>query len=301
MVPSWVPSTGGGAADGGAPGDGSADGGADGAGDGGAGDGAAASGGGDGSPPPVAPATPVNSPPSAPTAAPQPSPIAPAKRFNTARRNLSGYSKSGDTNAMRRGVGNFVRGWGGNSTATRRMGGTVRNAAVLHSMLSGGPGAGSVVQTDSGPFDRAVLQGRNAREIIDAVVEAIRPGDGTLDAEASRRALDEAMTEVLTRDPNADLFNLNDEQREHAVEVYVASDVARLFELDLGPHIQKNAPNATMAMARLKEVRAFIRETVAASFRKLKAAGSSLTGSRVNAVVQAALRDALAVFEGYAT
>ncbi len=296
MVPSWVPNAGDGPADGGAPGDGSADGGAD-----GAGDGAAAAGGGDGSPSTAASATPVTSPPGAPAAAPQLSPIAPAKRFNTARRNLSGFSKSGDTNAMRRGVGNFVRGWGGNSTATRRMGGTVRNAAVLHSMLSGGPGAGSVVQTDSGPFDRAVLQGRNAREIIDAVVEAIRPGDGTLDAEASRRALDEAMTEVLTRDPNANLLNLNDEQREHAVEVYVASDVARLFELDLGPHIQKNAPNATTAMARLKEVRAFIRETVAASFRKLKAAGSSLTGSRVNAVVQAALRDALAVFEGYAT
>lgn len=269
MVPSWVPPV--------PPAAGAGDAGADGdAGDGGD---------------PGAPA------PSAPSLPSLPSPIAPARRFAGARRSLGSFAGSGDSGAMRRGVGHFVKnGYGGASTAARRFGGTAANAGTLYSMLSGGGAQSQPGQ----PLDPALLAGKSAREVIDAVVEATRPTDGTLDAEAGRRAINDALTELLQRYPEADLLSLDEEQREFAVERYVAFDVFRMFELDLGAHIQEKAPTAQAALARMKEVRNYIRETVSASFRKLRGAGQTLTASRVGALVRQALRDAFDVFEGYA-
>jgi hypothetical protein len=71
------------------------------------------------------------------------------------------------------------------------------------------------------------------------------------------------------------------------------------FELDVGKHLLERAPTATVAMSRLKQMRAYIAETVAASFRKLRDQGRILSPGGVARVVQAALRDTFEVFEGY--
>jgi len=134
---------------------------------------------------------------------------------------------------------------------------------------------------------------------MDAVVEAVRPVDGTLDAEASRAAIHDALAEVLTRYPDADLLNLDPEQRTFAVERYTAIDVFRRFELDVGKTIYEKAPSAVMALSRLKQVRDYVKETVAASFRTLRDAGNAITAGRVQQVVREAIRETFQVFEGF--
>ena len=63
----------------------------------------------------------------------QPIPIAPARRFLGANRNIGDYSRTGDGTTMRRSLGQYVKkGYGGSATATRRMAGTAQTA------LSGG-------------------------------------------------------------------------------------------------------------------------------------------------------------------
>jgi hypothetical protein len=136
---------------------------------------------------------------------------------------------------------------------------------------------------------------------MDAVVEAVQPIDGTQDAEARRAAIKDALSELLTTFPEADLLNLNEEQREFAVERFVGIDVYRRFQLDLGKTIQDKAPTAAAGLARLKEVKNYIKETVAAAFRRLRAAGSRLTTGRVNNVVRAVLEETFRVFESYAS
>jgi hypothetical protein len=134
---------------------------------------------------------------------------------------------------------------------------------------------------------------------MDAVIEAVRPIDGTQDAEANRAAIKNALVEVLTAFPEADFLNLTDEQRTMAIERFVAIDVFRRVELDIGAVIQSKAPTAVAGLARLKEVKAYVKETVAASFRRLRAASQVLTRGRVGHLVRAAISEAFAVFEGY--
>jgi hypothetical protein len=105
---------------------------------------------------------------------------------------------------------------------------------------------------------------------------------------------------VLTAFPEADLLNLTPEQRELAIERFVAIDVYRRADLDVGKAIRENAPTATVALARLKEVKDYIKQAVAAAFRKLRGTGSRITTARVGQVVGAALRETFQVFEAYA-
>jgi len=232
-------------------------------------------------------------------AVPHPSPIAPAARFGGARRSLGSFASGGDSGDLRRGLRHYVRsGYGGGGTAVRRFGGTATTAGALDgalSSVSGGraPSAGS-------RLDPVLLAGRSAREIMDAVVEAVRPADGTQDAEAARAAIKDALSELLTMFPDADLLNLSEDQRGFAIEHFVAIDVFRRFHLDLGKTIQDKSPTATVALERLKEAKNYIKETIAAAFRKLRAAGSRLTTGHVNEFVRSALSEAFQVFEGYA-
>ncbi|SCY98898.1 Qat anti-phage system associated protein QatB [Microvirga guangxiensis] len=229
----------------------------------------------------------------------RPIPVAPPARFLGTRRSLGEFARTGDGRDMRRGLGHYVRtGYGGSGTATRRFGGTAGTAGALHGALSS-VAAGAPAAPGS-PLNPALLAGRSAQEVMDAVVEAVRPIDGTQDAEASRAAIRDALSELLTRFPDADLLSLDDDQRNFAIERFAAFDVVRRFELDVGKTIIEKAPSAAAALSRLKQVRDFVKETVAASFRKLRAAGRSLSAGRVNRVVRDALRETFVVFEGYA-
>ncbi|WP_416193401.1 Qat anti-phage system associated protein QatB [Nitrobacter sp. TKz-YC01] len=237
---------------------------------------------------PVAP--PAASPPGL-----QPPPIAPEKRFGGVRTSLGNFARSGDGRDLRRGLGHYVRGgYGGSNTATQRFGSTAQTAGSLsHTLYSTASGAADAM------LDTVALAGRSTEEIATAIIEAVRPVDGTQDAEAERAAMHDAMSQLLTEFPEADLLNLSDVEREFVIEKFTAIDVARRFELDVGKHLLERAPTATVAMSRLKQMRAYIAETVAASFRKLRDQGRILSPGRVARVVQAALRDTFEVFEGY--
>jgi len=226
--------------------------------------------------------------------------IAPPRRFAGARRSLGNFAHSGDTAEMRRGVGHYIRsGYGGGSRAVGRFGGTASTANAIYGALSnvaqGQPAA------PGSPLDPALLAGRSARDVMDAVVEAVRPANGTQDAEAERASTKDALSELLAQFPDADLLNLSEAQRELATELFVAIDVFRRLQLDLGKTIQDKAPSAVAGLARLKELKDYVKETVAAAFRKLRAAERRLTRGTVNQVVRAALLDAFEVFEGYTT
>lgn len=250
---------------------------------------------GDGAPAPPAPDAPAPSPAPAPESAP----IAPAGRFNGARRALGRYVQTGDPAALRRGVGRYVKvGYGGSAGASRRFGGTARTANRLFSVLGGDPGQGG--HTHGQFLDAEPLRGGSAQQLIDAVIEAVRPVDGTQDAEAARGALSESLSELLKQFPDVDLLNPTAEQREIAVERFVALDVYRRFDLDLGKHIREKAPSATVALTRLKQAKGYIRQTIGAAFRKLRDAGRTMTGGAVARLVRAALAEAFRVFEGYA-
>lgn len=228
-----------------------------------------------------------------------PIPIAPSGRFSGVRRSLGDFARSGDRAEMRRGLGRYVRsGYGGSATAARRMGGTASTAGALYGALKD-LSSGQAAPAGSA-LDPAILSGRSAQEVIDAVVEAVRPVDGTQDSEVSRLSIREALTELLTRFPEADLTDLTEDQRRLVIERFTAQDVFRRIDLDVGKSIRDKAPSASAALLRLKQVRDYVKEVVAAAFRRFRETQQAITAARVSAVVRDTLSEAFQVFEGYA-
>ena len=235
------------------------------------------------------------------TAVPIPQAIlSPTARFGPARRRIGRFATEGGRSDMQRGLGHYVRrGYGGSGTATQRMGGTVRTASKLYGALSFGT-EGQLVESDS-QIDFSGLSGKSADEIMDAIVETVRPMDGTLDSEATRVGIRDALSDLLEVFPAANLLTLSDEQRVFAVERYIALDVYNLFRLDIGKTIQERAPTARDALSRLKDVKDYITETVASRFRALRNIGQRLTGSNILNLARQALQQTFEVFEEYVT
>jgi len=228
----------------------------------------------------------------------QPAPIAPARRFQSARLNLGNFSQTGSSEHMRRGVGHYVQsGLGGTRTATRRFEGTARTADSLYRALAAT--AEGRPPVPGSPLDPEILAGRPAQEIMDSIVEAVRTVDGTQDGEASRKAIRDALSDLLTRFPDADLLNLTEDERSFVVERYVALDVYNRINLDVGKAIQDNAPSPQAALSRLRDVKEYAKETVSAAFRKLRELGQVITSGRVGQIVRSALKETFEVFEEY--
>jgi hypothetical protein len=221
--------------------------------------------------------------------------IAPAGRFQPARLNLTDFAGSGSHEGMRRGVGHYVhKGLQGSKNAVRRFGGTTQTAGNLYDALS----ALASGEAQSGAaLDRTLLTGKSAQDIMTAIIEATRPVDGSQDTEAARDAMQRALGTMLEKFPEANLLDLTEEQRLFAIEQYLALDVFNRACLDLGKTILKGGPSATSTLARMREMREYIRQTIAAQFRKLRAAAGTLSARKVSLLAQNALREAFLVFE----
>ncbi|MET3953137.1 hypothetical protein ABIE52_000003 [Rhodococcus sp. OAS809] len=224
-----------------------------------------------------------------------PAPLAPPRRFRDARRSLGRFAGTGARRDLERALAHYVsQGYGGSSTMARRLGATSANAARLNQVLSSG------IQPDGTALrDETLATGSNADVVMDAIVEAVRPVDGTQDSEASRKAMRDALSDLLDRYPTADLLTLNDMQRQFVIERYAALDVYGRFCLDLQKSLMHKAPDAATALNRLKQIRAFITEHVAASFRSIREKGLPATTHSLSRLTKEALRETLGVFEEY--
>jgi hypothetical protein len=224
--------------------------------------------------------------------------LAPPRRFAGARTGLGNFARTGSRSDLESGLGHYARtGLGGGVQGARRLAGTSRTAGVLYDVLDA-LRTGSAPSVDLG-VDLAALAGRPAREIMDIIVEAIRPADGSQDAEASRQAISAATSDLLTDVPDADLATLTSDQIDLLIERYVGHDLCLRIELDVGGSIEGRAPDAATAVRRLEEVKDYVIEKVRATFAAVRAAGARLQRGRVATLVATVLRNTLEIFEEY--
>ncbi len=166
--------------------------------------------------PPAPPSThPITTPPqptqpspssASPGSAPNPLQVPPASpalpsqpgRWRGARTSLGKFASGGADRQrhLTRGLGHYSRsGMGGAANTARRLRGSSRSAGVLHTTLT------SLAQGTSLPpeigIDAQALAGLSPEQVLDAIVNAIRPIDGTQDSEATRDSAARALSEIM--------------------------------------------------------------------------------------------------------
>lgn len=246
----------------------------------------------DGSPPGSTPTT------SQPLGNSNPATLAPRARFGNANRAMGNYAKTGDRGSMRKAIGHYVRkGYGGHATATKRMGNTIVTAGALYSVLN--PTTNNPNTQPRQSLDPVLLSGKSSDEVMDALVDTVCPVTGTQDAEVSRNSIKDALSDVLEQFPNANLLDLNQQQREFAIERFVSLDVFRRIDLDIGRTVRDKAPSPKEGLGRLKEIKDYVIETVSESFRTARNEGQSFIGDKINEILHSAISETFKVFEDY--
>ena len=225
----------------------------------------------------------------------QSSPTAPPYRFRGTNVHLKRFARSGSGLSMVRGLRQYVRtGLGGTHWASRRMAGTSRRASALYGALSAlSRGEASVAELG---IDTASLAGRPARDILDRIVETLSPSDGTLDSEASRNSIFNALSRLIREDPTADLIALTAEQIDVAIELFIGEEICRCIELNVGKTILANAASPAAAIDRLREISRFVGQAVRRSFRNLVTNSRQLTQRSVDSLVSQVIQNVFRIF-----
>lgn len=224
-------------------------------------------------------------PPNGPT-------IAPPGRYQQARGALTGFIRSGSSSDLRRGVSSFVKkGMGGASRAGSRM----RTSAIAASSL-GGFLATARDGTDpsiSAWVNSIRQRGLSAKETALEVVQRLVPTGGSVDEESARHSMDHAIAHLYEMEPNADIFNLTDDQIANLMAYTVAFEVYNRVQLELGRVFEKLKYAPQLIQNRLGQVLDYIMVVVNRSMEKARAGGVERA---MREIANAALQDALTVF-----
>lgn len=217
-------------------------------------------------------------------------------RWRGVRTSLGKFAGGGEDRGrhLRRGLGHYSRsGMGGSGNAARRMGGSATAASALHNALTS-LASGQPLPQELG-IDPQALAGRTPAEIADILVDAIRPIDGTQDAEATRDSVARALADVLAQ--NNDLTNLSPAQVDQVTASTLGYDVAHRIELDVGKSIIDKAPTKGEGLERLQEMKDYVREVVAAEYAAERARNGAVGRAVIDRISRDAIQQAFEVFE----
>lgn len=172
-------------------------------------------------------------------------------------------------------MSSFVKkGMGGSTKAASRM----RTSAVAASSL-GGFLATAREGTDPGinAWVASVKQrGLSARDAALEVVQKLVPTGGSIDEESAKHAMSQAVAHLYEVDPNADVFNLADDQIANVMAYTVAFDVYNRVQLELGRVFEKLKYAPRVIQERLAQALDYIMVVVNRSMQKVRS-GSALS------------------------
>jgi hypothetical protein len=103
----------------------------------------------------------------------------------------------------------------------------------------------------------------------------------------------------LTTYPDADLLNLDENQKQLVIERFISYDVYRRISLELGSAVRDKSPNAKTCLQRLKEIRDYVRETISNAFRKFRSSLQRLNVGHIKEIATMSIHEAFIVFEEY--
>jgi len=223
--------------------------------------------------------------------------LAPARRFASAKRDLSKFASNGDTRSLGRGIGHYSRsGMGGSRQAANRMRASTRAGAGLVSFLE---------QVRDGAtaearrwVDELVAGAPSADAVVDAIVEAVMPAGGSADEESIRDSMAVALSELMVISPECDVLLMSVEDTWTLMQLYLSREVCNRLRFDMGQLLESAKLNPAVSVQRELEMRQFVRNEISVQLAELRGGTPNPTQGQLDGLMQEALRLTFAVYEG---
>lgn len=195
--------------------------------------------------------------------------IAPKARFGNSRRLLGDYLRTGNRDSVRRSLGHYSKtGMGGSRNVGQRMRTSAKAASGLYNTFS------ALRDDNSFSFGRELLslkeQGANADQIIDAIVKHVCPDGGSIDEISCRDSGTAALSEFMDHNPEADFFNLSDDQIWTLTALFLGNEIFNRVQIDIGQVFEKTSVPYVDRVTRLNDMRDYICSEVTSQLNQLR-------------------------------
>ena len=252
---------------------------------------------GDGPPPVDQKPGDVDSDNEQPQPLPKPPDVAPRARFGAARRALREFARTGNEDALRRAVGHYSRtGMGGARSAANRMRTSARSGARAFGVLQAARERTDPIINEW--VDSLTARDASAQEIADEIVKSTTPSGGSLDEAACQQSMAQAMEDLLANDPDVDLLNLDDNDIWELIESFLGYEAFHRLSLDIGQVFESSSLSPRDSITRMKEMRDYLKAELSAQVEALRSGASHATPSELQSIMQSALKNTFAVYEG---
>jgi hypothetical protein len=223
--------------------------------------------------------------------------LAPPRRYANARRDLRNYAVSSDNSYLKKAIGSFSKvGSGGAKKASRKMRASTHAATNLLSLLmSLRDGRDSTVNSWA---QKLLSKTPSASEIIDAIISETTTSGGTVDEESIKNSMSFALSELIKKDENIDLFKMTDNNIWNFVELYLSNEVKNKLIHEIGQLFEgsKNAPSKSMK--NINMMRKYLQSEISEQLLDLRKNNPNPSIKQFQTIMDKALENTFIVYEG---
>ena len=223
--------------------------------------------------------------------------LAPPRRYATARRELRKFATSSEPSNLKKAIGSFSKGgFGGAKKTSRKMKSSTRAATNLISMLlSLRDGDNTLINNWA---EKLLNKNPSAEEIIDAIIYETTTSGGTVDEESIRNSMAFALSDLINKDREIDLFKMNDNNIWSMIELYLANEVKNKLIHEIGQLFEgaKNIPSASIK--NINMMRKYLQSEISAQLSHLRKEKTKPSLKEFTKIMDIALENTFIVYEG---
>lgn len=220
-----------------------------------------------------------------------------ADRFRGPRTSFSRFAKSGGSNtgSLGRSISRYVsHSSGGARRAAQKMGSARASGGRLLGFLADAQTRG--VREALRSLNLESLAGRPIEEVFIGLMEYICPKGGSVDEGIARDAFIETIADLATLGIT-DLNALTAEQTQTVFELYATHAIEDRLCNEVGTKAISLPEDVHAIESVMEQLRDFVRRSVADGIKRVQDSFSSLTGDRINAVVDSVYEAAFAILQ----
>ncbi|MEL7569692.1 MAG: Qat anti-phage system associated protein QatB [Eubacteriaceae bacterium] len=223
--------------------------------------------------------------------------VAPQRRFKSARQSLGNYARSGNRESLRKAIGHYSKtGMGGARNVAKRMRVSTRTAVTLYDILkSAREGTDQVIREW---VSSLIARKATIGEIIDEIIAKVTPNGGSIDESACRNSMDSAIRDLITRDPEVNLFNISDDNIWSLIESFLGYEAFNRLCLDIGQSFEQSSLSPRDKVTRMNEMHDYLAAEIYEQLESLRQKNQTDTSSQLNSILQDALANTFFVYEG---
>jgi hypothetical protein len=226
----------------------------------------------------------------------QPAGVAPPRRFGNARRYMGEYVSSGDRRSLKKALGSYSRkGMGGASNVASRMRASTSAGAGLFNFLQGVRDSSDTRVRDW--VNQLTAKNLSAYEVADEIIDQVISTGGSLEEESCRDSMAQAMSELLTINPDIDLVNMDNDSIWTVMELFMANEAFNRLNIDIGQLFESSKYSPKEAVFRLNEMREYLKSEISVQIQELRTNVTNPTKAEINNLLQTAIKVTFEVFE----